>query len=294
MLTPGIYPASVMPFDPSGRLDAESLARLMAAFEAAGCQGVVLAGTNGEGPSLSALEKRDLVATAKPLAGDLSLILGIATPSLSEAVWLSKQAAKEGCLAVLAMPPAYWRNVGEDMIAAWFVALMDASPLPVLAYNHPAMTGLPITRAIVRSIAGHERFAGIKDSSGHRENLTMYREVVPEGKAILVGDETLLADALDHGWTGSISGASNVLAPHLVQIVRDHLAGDRESVQERQALIQPILEAIRSSPQPATHKGVLHSWGRLTSDMVRLPLKTEPTAVRRVSELIETTVGAIR
>lgn len=133
MLEPGIYPASVTPLDSSGRLDAESLARLLAGFEAAGCKGVVLAGTNGEGPSLSAPEKRDLVALAKPLAGSLELILGIATPSLSEAVWLAKQAAKEGCIAVLVMPPAYWRNVGEEAIAAWFVALMDASPLPAVA-----------------------------------------------------------------------------------------------------------------------------------------------------------------
>lgn len=294
MLAPGIYPASVTPFDSSGRLDAESLARLLAGFEAAGCEGVVLAGTNGEGPSLSAPEKRDLVALAKPLAGSIALILGIATPSLSEAVWLAKQAAKEGCVAVLVMPPAYWRNVGEEAIAAWFMALMDASPLPVIAYNHPAMTGLPVTRAIVQAISGHERFAGIKDSSGFPENLPLYREAVPAEKAILVGDETLLADALRHGWTGSISGAANVLAPHLVQIVRDHLAGDRESVEERQALIQPLLETIRSSPQPATHKGVLRSWGRLASDSVRLPLRTEPTAARRVLELIEATVGAIR
>src|SRR5690242_18708589 len=103
-LLTGVYPAAVTPFRADGSIDEVSLARLLAYFEAAGCQGVVLAGTNGEGPSLSAFEKRDLLRAAQAAKGGLLTVLGIATPSLTEALWLSQQAGKSGADAILLMP----------------------------------------------------------------------------------------------------------------------------------------------------------------------------------------------
>src|SRR5688572_23691682 len=99
MLKPGVYPAAVTPFDEKGRVDMAGMARLLAWFEANGCVGAVLAGTNGEGPSLSATEKRDLIQHAVPLRGKLDLVLGIATPSLDEAIWLTRRAEEAGAVA---------------------------------------------------------------------------------------------------------------------------------------------------------------------------------------------------
>src|SRR5438270_11988307 len=113
VLKSGVYPAAVTPFDAKGRVDMVSVAKLLAWFEAGGCAGAVLAGTNGEGPSLSPVEKRDLLRDAKrsipsPPApsppegrGGLDLILGIATSSSDEALWLCKQATALGATAAL-------------------------------------------------------------------------------------------------------------------------------------------------------------------------------------------------
>src|SRR5688500_12308551 len=73
LLAPGVYPAAVTPMDGEQRVDEPSLAKLLAWFEAAGCRGAVLAGTNGEGPSLSATEKRELIACAAGMRGKLEL-----------------------------------------------------------------------------------------------------------------------------------------------------------------------------------------------------------------------------
>src|SRR5690349_13881865 len=132
---PGLYPASVTPFDSEGQIDLPSLAKLLAYFEASGCRGVVLAGTNGEGPSLSAVEKRDLIREAMPTRGRLDVILGVATPSLEEAVWLNNQAAKAGAIASLVMPPGYFREASEEGVEGWFMQVLDRSKLPIIVYN---------------------------------------------------------------------------------------------------------------------------------------------------------------
>jgi 4-hydroxy-tetrahydrodipicolinate synthase len=121
--------------------DHAGIARLLAHFEACGCQGAVIAGTNGEGPSLSAGEKRDLLKSASAARGKLTLILGVATSSLDEAHWLCRRAAELEASAVLLMPPSYFRSVTEDAIVDWFLWVLDRSPVPILVYNLPKFTG---------------------------------------------------------------------------------------------------------------------------------------------------------
>ncbi len=270
-LSKGVYPASVTPFDRSGKPDAASLAKLMAYFESAGCRGVVLAGTNGEGPSLSAYEKRDLVRSAMACRGGLQIILGIATPSLDEARWLCTQAHKEGADAVLVMPPGYFRTVSEDGLLGWFNAVLNSSPLPVIAYNFPRMTGLTLSAEFIGKLASHSRLAGVKDSSGDRSNLADYRAVLGEDHRLYVGDETLLLEALQSGWSGSISGAANLVPRWLAQIVHEWAESDKDATTRFQILV-PVIEAIRKSPQPVSNKAALHALGVIDNGEPRLPL----------------------
>ena len=265
MLASGVYPAAVTPMDGEGRVDDASVARLLAYFEAAGCKGVVLAGTNGEGPSLSAVEKRDLLRTASTCAGALKLLLGIATPSLDEARWSCEQAAKIGAVAALVMPPSYFRAATGDGVLGWFVALADESPCPIIAYNFPKMTGFTMTEEFVSELAQHDNVIGFKDSSGEIDNLITYRRAVPEAKQLFIGNETLLLEALKGGWTGTISGAANCVPQWLVKVV-----AEREESTFR--IVRAVVETIRSCPQPMTNKAVLHALGVIATPAPRLPL----------------------
>src|SRR5579862_8782912 len=130
LIQAGCYPAAITPLGADGEVDQPGMARLLAWFESKGCAGAVIAGTNGEGPSLSAIEKRDLLRTMMPVKGKLDLILGVATPSLSEAIWSCQQAAKAGAKAALVMAPGYYREASEDGICDWFVELMNKADLP--------------------------------------------------------------------------------------------------------------------------------------------------------------------
>jgi 4-hydroxy-tetrahydrodipicolinate synthase len=283
MIKPGVYPAAVTPFDEKGRIDMPAGARLLSYFEAEGCTGAVLAGTNGEGPSLSAPEKRDLAVGATAVKGKLDTVLGVATPSLDEAVWLCKQADQAGCVAVLLMPPFYFRDAPESGIEAWFAAVMDKSPSPIIIYNFPQKTGVTLSADLIGKFSAHERFAGAKDSSGYADNVATYKAAVGPNQVLFTGDETLLFKALKAGWSGSISGAANVLPQWISQVVADFLGGKPGQAEAKFELILPAIEAIRKQVQPATSKALLRRLGVLPSERMRLPL--EPAADAEVDIL---------
>lgn len=289
MLPPGVYPATVTPYQDSGEVDVPSLLRLLAYFEAAGCEGVVLAGTNGEGPSLAAVEKRDLLRTAVEGRGKLKLILGISTPSLSEAKWSCSQAAKSGADAVLLMAPGAFRQASASAVEAWLFEVVSDSPVPVLVYNFPKMCGFSLSAETIHRLSKLEAMIGVKDSSGERDNLASYRAAVDPDHCLFVGDETLLLEALQAGWTGTISGAANTLPTGLCRVLREWTAGDSDQAETWFRLVEPVIRAVRSHPQPATNKAVLHALGVISSPTPRLPL--EVSDPRAVLEELEKTLG---
>lgn len=279
-MKPGVYAAAVTPLRPDGSPDLVSFARLLAWLEACGCTGVVVAGTNGEGPSLSALAKRDLLKAAMRFRGTLDVVLGIATPSLDEAKWLAKSAKEANADALLVMPPYYFRGAGQQGILDWFERLATDCALPILVYNFPKMTGITFTEEMLARLAQMPNVVGAKDSSGEAASLPMFRRAMPE-HSLFVGDETLLISALEQGWSGTISGVANVLARWLSQIVLEWNQADAsgvpvppESAAAKFELILPLIQSLRACPQPATHKAILTELGILSSAHVLPPLVT--------------------
>jgi 4-hydroxy-tetrahydrodipicolinate synthase len=288
VFSPGIYPASVTPMGSEGSLDVPGFLKLMAYFQSTGCQGVVFAGTNGEGPSLSAVEKRDLLREVCPSMPEFPVILGVATASLSEAEWSVRQAGKCGAAGILLMAPSYFREANESGLEAWFRTILDASPLPTLIYNFPQRTGIQLSAELMARLSHHPQMAGIKDSSGDRNNLVAYRQAL-DGHigSLFVGDETLLIEALENGWSGAISGAANALSRWLCAIVQDFRKDQRESATAKFETVRPTLEFIRSLPQPAGNKAILHRLGRIRANAVRLPLTPLSDADNLLAELAE-------
>lgn len=135
----------------------------------------------------------------------------------------------------------------------------------LILYHHPKLVGVEITPAMAKELAMHQRMIGLKASSGFAELLGAYRAAVPLSKWLFAGDETLLVQALDAGWNGTISGASNVLAPYMTH----YLAMPTAAGWDR---LQRAIQAVRAKPQPETNRAMLHGWGLLSSPVPRLPL----------------------
>ncbi len=239
---------------------------------------------------MSAPEKRDLLLLGMDLSAGLKMILGIATSSISEAVWLAKQAAKAGAEAVLVMPPSYFTEASQDGIARWFERLCEDGGCPVLVYNFPKRSGIRFEPETLSRLASNPLVLGFKDSSGERDNLALYRQF-SLGKQLYVGDETLLSVALDAGWNGTISGAANVLGHWISEILGSWESGN-ESARAKFELILPAIQALRGIPQPGGNKAMLERLAVIKQVTLRAPLSSPPAeaveaAWAKVSPLLD-------
>ncbi len=289
MLAPGVYAASITPFDQDGKVDHVSVSHLMARLEALGCQGALVAGTNGEGGSLSAIERRDLAKTAVATSGKLEIILGLATSSLTEAIWLADQAAKAGVAALLVNPPCTYRTAPWSGVFHWFREFSAASPLPWMYYNFPKVFTYAVDGQSLAELAELPQFLGVKDSSGEEDNIEPFRSVLASEHRLFVGDERLLPKALEAGWTGTISGATNLIGGWIAKWMELTLAGKHEEANVKWELMRPAIEEIRGSRQPAVNKAVLHRWGVIPHGVIRPPW--EAVDPEPVCELLQRLLG---
>jgi 4-hydroxy-tetrahydrodipicolinate synthase len=272
----GVHVAAITPFTREGAIDAPYFVRLLAHFEAHGAQGVVVAGSTGEGPSLSAPEKVQLYELAVQGRGRLQVIAGILACSLDETLYLARQAAKVGCDALMVAPPFYYPAT-LDGLTAYYRAVLDASRLPVILYNIPQRTRVKLTPALVDALLEHPNLHGVKDSSGSVRSMRQFLRYAPRLR-LWVGEEKLLLPCLLGGSAGSISGLANVYLPRLVALCRAFEQGTDCS--GLQTLIDAAADAIDAFPAPANFKYALALAG-FPHASVRPPL-TELSESQRV------------
>ncbi|MCA1596764.1 MAG: dihydrodipicolinate synthase family protein [Chloroflexi bacterium] len=264
----GALTAMVTPFDKSGALQLEAIEPFLRFQEAAGIDGVVVSGTNGEGPSLSVSERKRLLEEVIRHRRDLPVVAGTGAASVSDAIELTEHAGSVGADAVLVLPPFYFKNASADGLAAYFRMVMDSSTVPVLLYNIPQHSSVEISDEILDRLEGQPELLGIKDSAGAWERTAELIRSRP-GLKIFPGGDRLLARALEAGAAGSISGTANAF-PELVagvwQMFRS--GGDVNAAQSR---LDAAIAILSQYPVAAANKSVLahRGMGRM---WVRPPL----------------------
>jgi 4-hydroxy-tetrahydrodipicolinate synthase len=211
-----------------------------------GLDGVLVLGTNGEFPSFSLIERIAVAEAAAAAGAGLSLMLGVGSCSLPEVFTMLNVAADCGYSAVLCPPPFYFRAARADGLAAFFREVLDNSSLPVLLYHFPQVTGVPISEEILDRLEGHERLAGVKDSTDDPDELTRLGTRFRD-RAYIVGSDRLVTANRAAGGSGSITAAASV-APGLVGAVQRGDA-DQSRLDEVRALLEvyglgPSVKAI--------------------------------------------------
>ncbi|CUU02059.1 4-hydroxy-tetrahydrodipicolinate synthase [Armatimonadetes bacterium GBS] len=279
-----VYTAILTPFTEGGTIDEGLFLRLLAFQEAAGVNGVVVAGSTGEGASLSAPEKGRLYELAVQGRGRLQIIAGVLTSSLTEAQFLCQKAQKLGCDALMIAPPFYFPAPLEGLIA-YFRAILETTSLPVILYNIPQRTRVPITPELIEALLGYPHLIGIKDSSGDLAQMEQYLRYMPQLR-VWVGEEKFLLKCLQGGGAGTISGLANVRPQPLVQIVARFDAG--EVCEGTQAQVDAFADAIDAFPAPANFKYALTHYGFPLSP-VRPPLtELDPEQRAAIDQLMRT------
>lgn len=286
----GVFAPIPTPFDPaSGELAPQKLRENIARLLGEGVNGIVVSGSTGEAPLLDPDEQRELVATAREVMTDgAQLIAGTGAESTRQTIAATKAAAAAGADAVLVRPPGYFAAAHTTAaLVTHFRAVADASPVPVLLYNIPKYTHLPLPPALLQQLTGHERILGIKDSSGDLTTLGSYREAVP-GWVILAGSASLLQSALELGCQGGIVGVA-CFAPRLcVSLVTAFTRGDRAAAARIQERVGPLDKEIVGKLGPAGVKAAMDAvGGGLYGGPVRPPLAPVSESDRaRVTALV--------
>ncbi|MGH7482173.1 MAG: dihydrodipicolinate synthase family protein [Longimicrobiales bacterium] len=208
--------------------------------------GMVLFGSNGEGPLLDEEEKIRLTAFARDVVPPpLPLIIGVGQESTRAVLRQARAVAAEGADAIIVQPPTYYGPfLTPAALHDHFVAIADASPIPVVLYNIPKYTHVALETGLVAELARHANVTALKDSSGDVRRLAAFSEACTGECQLLVGSGALLYTALELGASGGIA-ALGMLAPRecaaVLRLFREGRTGEAGRIQER---IAPVHREI--------------------------------------------------
>jgi 4-hydroxy-tetrahydrodipicolinate synthase len=234
--------AMVTPFAADGSLDTATAARLANHLVDAGCDGLVISGTTGESPTTTDDEKRELLRVVLEAVGDRArVITGAGTYDTAHSVRLAKAAAAEGAHGLLVVTPYYSKPPQAGLIAH-FTAVADATELPVLLYDIPPRSVIPIQTETIRTLAAHPNIVGIKDAKG---DLHGGGQVMAEtGLAYYSGDDALNLPWLAMGATGFISVISHLAAGQLRELLSAFGSGDIATARKINVGLAPLCNAM--------------------------------------------------
>ncbi len=217
----GVLVPLVTPFEPGeGHIAIRSFTDNIRAHLAAGCAGVVVAGSTGEAALLDDDERRRLLTAARDVVPpDRWLIMGVGAESTRHTIRRATDASQLGADAVLVVGPHYYpESSTPDALTTHYRAVADASPAPVVLYSIPKYMHYAIPAAVVQTLAQHPHIIGIKDSSGDAAVLNGYLEAQSDTFSVLTGHGGSLARAYAAGVRGGILAVA-LFAPQMVDAV---------------------------------------------------------------------------
>ncbi|MDQ6696780.1 MAG: 4-hydroxy-tetrahydrodipicolinate synthase [Actinomycetota bacterium] len=271
-----VITAMVTPFAADGSLDLPAAAELAEWLIDQGNDGLVLAGTTGESPTLSDDEKLDLWRAVRA-AVDVPLIAGSTSNDTAHSVELTRAAAGLGMDGILAVTP-YYNRPSQAGIEAHFRAIAEASSLPVILYDIPVRTGRKIaTATIVRLAEDVPTIAGVKDAAGDPAETARLIAATPDDFELYSGDDALNLPFLAVGAVGVISVAAHWTAGLHRELVDAVIKGDMEAAQavNHQLLPSYGFETSEAAPNPVPTKAMLRVLGHAVGEC-RLPMGPTP------------------
>jgi 4-hydroxy-tetrahydrodipicolinate synthase len=234
--------AMVTPFAPDGSLDLPAAARLANHLVDGGCDGLVISGTTGESPTTTDAEKLALLRAVLEAVGDRArVIAGAGSYDTAHSIHLAKACAAEGAHGLLVVTPYYSRPPQAGLIAH-FTAVADATPLPVLLYDIPPRSMVPIEFETLRVLAAHPNIVGVKDAKGDLQGGTQL--MAETGLAYYSGDDALNLPWLAMGATGFISVISHLAAGQLRDLLSAFASGDVTTARKINVALAPLTNAM--------------------------------------------------
>lgn len=266
----GAFTALVTPFR-NGGVDVEALEGMVEFQIQQGVSGLVPCGTTGETPAMSEDEDRLVIGTVVRVAnGRVPVIAGTGSNATGMAIKYTKMAEEEGADGSLQVVP-YYNKPTQEGLYRHFVAVAEATSLPLILYNIPGRTGLTMTAETTARLAEHPRIVGTKEATLSMNLAMDVMTLCGEDFCVLSGDDPVTLPLISLGGRGVISVASNVAPAAVSDMVRAALDGDWDRARELHYALLPLFRALFVETNPIPVKAAASLLG-LCSDEMRLPM----------------------
>ncbi len=263
--------ALVTPFAADGEVDWADVEKHIDDVINDGADGIVVTGTTGETSTLTDPEKLKLVEVAKSVAGNRAkIITGGGSNETAHAIELYKHSEKAGADAVMIVTP-YYNKPTQAGVLTHFRMIADATDLPVILYDIPGRTGIPIRYETILRAAQHPNIRAIKDAKGDFAEVS--RVLNQTDLLYFSGDDTNILPHLSIGASGLIGVTANIASAPYRRMVDAVNNNDLAAATLEHKHLEPLVRAVMTHvPGTVAAKYILHGLGRIHSPRVRLPL----------------------
>ena len=267
----GIFVALATPWRDDA-VDVPAAERIVDRACAAGVRGICPAGTTGEGPRLTSAQRIDLTRLcADRVPEDIGIVAGTVSASVAETLSEINDLAAAGADAVLVTPPTRM-PLGAAGVGRYFTDLAERTPLPLVLYHIPQLTGVPIPPEVVFDLAPHPTVLGLKDSAGdlqyHLRIADGIAERALESFALMTGTDTMLVASMQAGARGAITASANLVPELSVRVHRAVREGNLDEARAVERRLRAIVLACRRGTGPSGWKAALELAGLCAAEPV--------------------------
>lgn len=266
-----VLTAMVTPFNEAGEIDFERTKGLVNYLIANGTEGLVVAGTTGESPTLSNDEKLKLFQTVvEEVNGRIPVIAGTGSNNTRASIELTKEAAATGVDGIMLVAP-YYNKPSQEGMYQHFRAIAESTALPVMLYNIPGRSVVNMELETIVRLSEFPNIVSVKEASADLDKVSEIISHTSDNFSVYSGDDSLTLPTLAVGGTGVVSVASHVIGNEMKEMVQLFKNGDVANASAIHRHILPVMKALFSAPSPTPVKEALNHIG-VPVGGVRLPL----------------------
>lgn len=267
-----VITAMVTPFDKNREIDYNKVEELTKHLINNGSDTILVAGTTGEGPTLTHEEEIEVLSTVKRAnANKAKVIMNAGSNCTMTAIRTAKLAQKEDVDAILSVVP-YYNKPNQKGMYEHFSAIAKSTDLPVIIYNIPSRTGVNMQPETVAKLAkDFDNIVGIKQSFGNMDAITEMKLLCPEDFSVYSGDDSLTLPMMSLGARGVISVASHIFGSEIKSMIRNYKTGEFLAALNMHKKLYPAFRKLFMTPNPVPVKAALAHKG-IIEEFVRRPL----------------------
>jgi 4-hydroxy-tetrahydrodipicolinate synthase len=266
-----VLTAMVTPFDQNGEVDFNAARTLVNYLIDNGTDGIVVAGTTGESPTLTTEEKVALFKLVVEVAdGRVPVIAGTGSNNTTASIALTKLAEEAGVNGVMLVAP-YYNKPSQEGLFQHFKAIADSTSLPVMLYNIPGRSVVNISVDTVVRLSEVSNIVAIKEASGNLDAMAEIIERTPNDFTLYSGDDGLTLPVLAIGGAGVVSVSAHVIGNEMQAMINSFKNGNLQEAAAMHRRLLPVMRAMFAAPNPSPVKAALNMTG-IQVGGVRLPL----------------------